>query len=120
MFLRQNVHRVLIKKNFLRIIIKKYFYATTMRPRIHYTQQSSSWRRVARIVSANRMLRDRTLSIALSRKTNFFPGWWKMLKFWQIVSYGISSILVYQNFEIRSLSDFMVLSVIFFEKLSTY
>ena len=65
MFLRQNVHRVLIKKNFLRIIIKKYFYATTMRPRIHYTQQSSSWRRVARIVSANRMLRDRTLSIAL-------------------------------------------------------
>ena len=36
-----------------------------MRPRIHYTQQSSSWRRVARIVRANRMLRDRTLSIAL-------------------------------------------------------
>ena len=65
MFFRQNVHRVLIKNNFLRIIIKKYFYATTMRPRIHYTQQSSSWRRVARIVSANRMLRDRTLSIAL-------------------------------------------------------
>ena len=36
-----------------------------MRPRIHYTQQSSSWRRVARIVRANRMLRDRTLSITL-------------------------------------------------------
>ena len=66
MFLRQNVHRVLIKKNFLRIIIKKYFYATTMRPRIHYTQQSSSWRRVTRIVCANRMLRDRTLSITLT------------------------------------------------------
>ena len=66
MFLRQNVHRVLIKKNFLRIIIKKYFYATTMWPRIQYTQQSSSWRLVARIVRANRMLRDRTLSIALN------------------------------------------------------
>ena len=36
-----------------------------MRLRIQYTQQSSSWRRVARIVSANRMLRDCTLSIAL-------------------------------------------------------
>ena len=73
MFLRQNVHRVLIKKNFLRIIIKKYFYATTMRPRIHYTQQSSSWRRVARIVSANRMLRDRTLSIALTDINKVLP-----------------------------------------------
>ena len=66
MFLRQNVHRVLIKNNFLRTIIKKYFYATTMRPRIQYTQHSSSWRRVARIVRANRMLRDRTLSIVLN------------------------------------------------------
>ena len=36
-----------------------------MRLRIQYTQQSSSWRRVARIVRANRMLRDRTLSITL-------------------------------------------------------
>ena len=68
MFFRQNVHRVLIKNNFLRIIIKKYFYATTMRPRIQYTQQSSSWRRVARIVRANRMLRDRTLSITLTQQ----------------------------------------------------
>ena len=36
-----------------------------MRPRIQYTQHSGSWRRVARIVRANRMLRDRTLTIAL-------------------------------------------------------
>ena len=65
MFFRQTGDQVLVKNNFIRIIIKKYFYATTMRPRIQYTQQSSSWRRVARIVSANRMLRDRTLSITL-------------------------------------------------------
>ena len=68
MFFRQTGDRVLIKNNFLRIISKKYFYATTMRQRIQYTQHSGSWRRVARIVRANRMLRDRTPSIVLKFK----------------------------------------------------
>ena len=42
-----------------------------------------------------------------------------MLKLWQIVPYVILIILMYQNFEIRSTSDFMLLFVIFFGKFQT-
>ena len=42
-----------------------------------------------------------------------------MLKLWQIVPYVILIILLYQIFEIRSTSDFMLLFVIFLWKFQT-
>ena len=44
---------------------------------------------------------------------------WKTLKLRQIVPYVILIILVYQKFEVRSTSDFMVLFVIFSKKSQT-
>ena len=68
-----------------------------MRLRIQYTQQSSSWRRVARIVRANRMLRDRTLSITLSGQDTWLKMKLLFLLYIHLAAFLKKSYLVIEN-----------------------